>query len=195
MSSAHIGFRHSAKSPLSVSCSMAKIRDITGLRFGRLLALREQPPRNGRQFWLFECECGSRKVINKSHAVCGRIVSCGCYVVEISKSEQNAERCRTLAVGAGRHNMSTTPVYAVWKSMRQRCKNPKSPDFKWYGALGIRVCKRWDDFPCFLADMGERPDGMTIERRNPSGHYEPGNCYWAPWEVQRTNKRKHHAGN
>jgi len=75
--------------------------------------------------------------------------------------------------------------------MRQRCSNPKSPDYKWYGALGVRVCDRWQSFEAFFADMGPS-NGLTLERLDPFKGYEPGNCCWAPWSDQRMNKRKHH---
>lgn len=83
---------------------------------------------------------------------------------------------------------SLAPTYASWKSMRQRCSNPMSPDFKNYGARGISVCERWDDFANFLADMGERPDEKTLERRNNDGNYEPGNCLWEGRLAQARNR-------
>ena len=73
--------------------------------------------------------------------------------------------------------------------MIQRCTNPRNHDYRWYGALGVKVCDRWRQFENFYADMGA-PNGLTIERREVTGDYEPDNCYWATWEVQRANKRK-----
>lgn len=72
--------------------------------------------------------------------------------------------------------------------MRQRCLNPKNADYRYYGARGVMVCDRWADFRNFYADMGE-PNGLTLERRDNNGHYEPGNCYWATMDEQRANKR------
>ncbi len=74
--------------------------------------------------------------------------------------------------------------------MRQRCENTKHKWYKDYGGRGIRVCARWRKFENFLADMGPKPPGLTIERENNNGNYEPGNCVWADWNTQAHNQRK-----
>jgi len=79
--------------------------------------------------------------------------------------------------------------------MIQRCTNPKREDFERYGAAGITVCRRWKGrggFVNFLQDMGERPEGTTLDRINSKGNYEPGNCRWATLEVQIANRRDYH---
>jgi hypothetical protein len=77
----------------------------------------------------------------------------------------------------------------TWEVMRQRCHDPKHPAYKDYGARGIAVCERWNTFANFLADMGERPDGTTIDRKDGTKGYEPGNCRWATPSEQANNTR------
>jgi hypothetical protein len=83
-----------------------------------------------------------------------------------------------------------TPTYLSWQNMRQRCHNPNTPRWDHYGGRGITVCARWDSFENFLSDMGERPEGTSIDRINNDGNYEPGNCRWATSAEQMSNRSK-----
>jgi hypothetical protein len=82
-----------------------------------------------------------------------------------------------------------TGTYHAWRDMRRRCSDPSSADWVRYGGRGITVCSRWDRFEDFLADMGQRPDGVTLDRINNEGNYEPGNCRWTTWHEQVHNRR------
>jgi hypothetical protein len=79
--------------------------------------------------------------------------------------------------------------YECWVSMRDRCRNPNNKRYEHYGRRGITVCRRWDTFENFLADMGPRPDGHSIDRIDNDGNYDPGNCQWATRSQQRRNRR------
>lgn len=87
-------------------------------------------------------------------------------------------------------------LYATWLNMRQRCNNPTNPDYKLYGAKGIKICKRWDNFALFISDMGKKPTPQhTIDRIDNDGDYTPTNCRWATVSEQNYNKRPSRAKN
>lgn len=87
------------------------------------------------------------------------------------------------------HGMCYSPTYISWNKMLQRCNNPKNPSYEWYGKIGIRVCDHWKDFRNFLEDMGERPEGMSLERINSNKDYYKENCKWAT-QLEQIHNRK-----
>lgn len=91
--------------------------------------------------------------------------------------------------GNYKHGLRKTKTFGVWWQMIQRCRNPKHAAFKDYGGRGISVCERWKSFVGFLADMGHAPAGLSLDRIDNDGNYEPGNCRWATRQVQQRNKR------
>ena len=93
--------------------------------------------------------------------------------------------------GHSPRNGKLSPTYRSWKAMKMRSQNPNHKDYKYYGARGIRVCERWQDFVNFLEDMGEKPDGLTLDRINNDGDYELGNCRWTTRKEQVHNRRDH----
>lgn len=107
--------------------------------------------------------------------------------------EPKMARPHNLTLNLGKrfkHGMCGTRTRQSWVSMKRRCYNKNAHNYKWYGGRGIKVCDRWkDSFLNFLEDMGERPPGMTLDRKDPGGDYEPGNCRWADSHTQRVNRR------
>lgn len=89
-----------------------------------------------------------------------------------------------------RHGMCYTPTWCAWKDMKRRCLNSRTPNFPRYGGRGIKVCESWLKFENFISDMGIRPDGMSLERKDNNGNYEPGNCIWADRFAQMRNTRR-----
>lgn len=92
-------------------------------------------------------------------------------------------------IGNYRHGMTGTPEYRTWKGMHNRCRNPNSQYWHLYGGRGIKVCDRWKHFINFYNDMGNKPEGMSIDRIDPNGDYEPNNCRWADNKTQSRNSR------
>jgi hypothetical protein len=146
-----------------------------GMRFGRLLITSRGPnvvyPHAQHRRWWCRCECGASILVRAYDLRGGKTRGCGCGVGE-------------------QHGRSRTKEYLIWNSMKHRCNNAKDPGYKNYGGRGIRVCERWSkSFSAFLADMGPCPRGLSIERENNDGNYEPGNCRWATRLEQNRNKR------
>lgn len=88
------------------------------------------------------------------------------------------------------HGLTDSPEYISWIGMRNRCQRPRDIAYKYYGARGITVCDRWQSFENFYADMGKRPKGLSLDRINSAGNYEPTNCRWATSKQQHENRRK-----
>jgi hypothetical protein len=167
-----------------------KLIDITGQRFGRLVAI-EIIARPGNTTWRCKCDCGGESTSGGSDLRSGRVESCGCI---------RRERAATvLAKLNTRHGLSKagpngrgTPEYAAWARMRRRCETPTDRVYRHYGGRGITVCQRWrESFEAFLADMGPRPgSNLSLDRLDVNGNYEPGNCRWATQSEQMRNTRR-----
>jgi len=163
---------------VNAKAKFRKFVDHTGVKFGRLTAKRLVGKKGKKTFWEFECDCGTLKEIPLYHVTSGKITSCKCLNREINTTH-----------GKAKVNGKVTRTYAIWSQMKQRCHNTKNSRYSDYGARGISVHVWWHVFENFLADMGEAPDGLSIERRDNDGNYCPENCYWATGHEQNRNKR------
>lgn len=153
------------------------IMDLTGQRYGRLVVVELANPGGGRAIWTCLCDCGSLANVKAQQLRRSGTKSCGCY------RRENSASMRTT------HGMTRSPTYLTWVSMLQRCENPEATGYEYYGERGIQVCENWHAFEGFLADMGERPDGLTLDRLDPEGNYEKDNCRWATWKQQAETRR------
>lgn len=148
-----------------------------GDKFGKMLIVGPGVSLNGRKFPV-QCECGSPVIMAN--------------VTQLARWQKNSNGCMSCRPKKPRltkfNTMLEDPTYRSWYAMKQRCLNPNNKRYSRYGGRGITVCARWiHSYKAFLADMGERPAGKTLDRKNTDGNYEPGNCKWATSQEQAEN--------
>lgn len=156
--------------------------DMIGQRFGRLAVVSRGADyihSNGKpaRRWVCVCDCGTQVLTYGGGLRSGHTKSCGCLQKDVVKRSGTT------------HGKSKTGTYSSWAAMWSRCTNPHYSGYKDYGGRGISVCEQWRSFEQFLADMGERPPGMSIDRREVMGNYTPANCKWSTKQEQENNKR------
>ena len=161
---------------------MSKVNDLTGKKFERLKVIEYYGNnKNGKALWLCQCECGNTKIILGNSLLSKLTLSCGCYNKELVKKVNI------------KHNMSYSRLYKVWQGMKTRCYNPNFIYYCNYGGRGIMICDEWkNDFSKFYewAINNGYKEGLTIDRINNDGNYEPDNCRWITRAEQNRNQRK-----
>jgi hypothetical protein len=166
-----------------------KAVDITGKRFSRLVVLERAGSNKQRvSKWNCVCDCGNTKVVVSTDLKNGKTQSCGCLINELI-----IERNRLNKPGL-KHGLSYHPLYYTWLGILQRTTNPNNKRFKDYGGRGIKICDTWKNDPeafitWILDNLGDRPKGMSLDRVNNDGDYEPGNLRWATASEQNANRR------
>ncbi len=149
-------------------------QDISGQKFNRLTAVERSYQRKASRAWVWrcKCDCGKEAFVDIGHLRSGTTKSCGCQRGKETK-----------------HGLHNSPTYLSWKSMKARCDNQNSPDYHLYGGRGVSYAPEFETFDGFVAAMGERPKGRTLDRKDPGGDYTPENCRWATNAEQARNKR------
>ena len=170
----------------TTSCGCSRIGngliDLTGQRFGKLTVLQRDTSKpighDCATYWLCKCDCGNECSVPAAHLRKGQTKSCGCMRAIVSSKLHFM------------HGMSHTRIHNIWCDMNKRCNNSNASHYEYYGGRGIKVCDRWKSFENFYDDMiGTYSDGLTIDRINVDGNYEPSNCRWITMEDQARNKR------
>lgn len=152
-------------------------QNILGKSFGESIVVGYLGRSKKGSVWTLRCICGNTYIASTGALNEGKHKHCGCKYVNPAQT----------------HKMSNTKRYGQWLTMKYRCINPKSTEYHRYGGRGIKICERWLKFENFWEDMGSTyKSGLTIERINTNGNYEPSNCKWATYDEQSRNKRNNH---
>lgn len=153
------------------------IENLTNKSYGRLTVISYSHAKKFRSFWKCKCTCGTEVIVRSDCLKDGNTQSCGCLPTEINTDREY------------KHGQARTKLYRVWASMKNRCNNPNDYNYKFYGGKGVTYCPKWEDYMPFYKwamENGYR-EGLTIDRIDNDGNYEPNNCRWVSQGEQLLN--------
>lgn len=164
---------------------MSALKDLTGQKFGRLTVVHRGnshrlPCGQVQTMWICMCDCGNLTTVNTGNLRTGKVVSCGCY---------NKEKSH---ISYPKHGKSRDRIYGIWAGIKKRCNLSSNPSYQYYGGRGITICDEWNsNFTLFYewAIAHGYQDGLSIDRINQDGNYEPNNCRWVSMKKQENNRR------
>ncbi len=155
--------------------------DLLGRKFNRWIVISASSRRSlsRGKYWVCRCECGAEREVLAKSLTAGYSASCGCYNLDIMRNQSFAKT----------HGKTRTPIYVVYRNMMRRCYDLSDEHYSYYGGRGITVDIAWHDFSQFYADMGDPPNGLTLDRRDNNLGYSKDNCHWATRKQQVNNRR------
>lgn len=160
------------------------INSAIGMQFGRLSVIGYAGKFKRVHKWVADCDCGNRVIRRLDHMRSGRSKSCGCLNAEVQRNNFQKHG------GAVMDKSKRHPLYSIWCGMKKRCYTPSCDSYPYYGGRGIKVCDKWkNNFSAFVADMGDRPQGTTLDRVDGDRDYSPENCRWADHSTQMKNRK------